>query len=244
VLKCIVGLWGHLLFFGLLFFGIVPGAILHLILKPLVGRYYVFQKGSAFCYRVFFILAPRMVLKLHFDKNDVPKGAVFVSTHQSILDFPALITFIPNFLIFANVDLSKFPLIAKISHVAGVRYIKGRSLDEVAQIHKEMQEHLEKGGNVIYFAEGTRHTECKLLPFKRGAFRLAKKTGKMVVPIVIEGAYNFLPRKAFCIKTLKKGFIHVNMLKPLNPKDFKNEKELKEFAYEVMQKEKERLCDM
>lgn len=244
LLKCILGSIGHFIFFGLITVMIIPGYIVYLISKLFVKEpQYIFQAGASLSYKLFFILAPNIVLKPDL-LDEIPDGAIFISTHQSILDFPALATFIKKYLIFANVNLAKYPMIAKISHLAGVRYIKGRQLPELSEIFKEIETHLDEGKNVIYFAEGTRHEGDTLLPFKRGAFKLAMKKNKPIVPIVIEGAYRLLPRKSFCFKTDKKVNIHMKMLKPLYPKDFSSDIEMKDYAQKIMQEEKTRLCDI
>ncbi|SFV61539.1 1-acyl-sn-glycerol-3-phosphate acyltransferase [hydrothermal vent metagenome] len=220
----------------------IPGLVVYAIFKPFVKEpRNIAQSGAALSYKLFYLLAPNIVLKPDL-LDDVPTSAIYISTHQSILDFPALTTFIKRYLIFANVNLSKFPIVAKISHMAGVRYIKGRPLNEIADIYKELEIHLDNGNNVIYFPEGTRHEGDKLLPFKRGAFRLAKKKNKPIVPIVIEGASKLLPRKSFCFRTSKSTNVYMKMLPPLYPKDFKNEVEMMQHAQKIMQEEKDRLC--
>ena len=242
LLKCILGSIGHFVFFGLLTVLIIPGYLVYLISFLFVKEpQYIFQEGSVICFRLFYFLAPGIVLKPDL-LPDIPKNAIYVSTHQSILDFPALATFIRKYIIFANVNLAKFPLIAKITNLAGVRYIKGRSLAEVTDIFKELEEHLDQGKSVIYFPEGTRHEGEALLPFKRGAFRLAMKKNKPIIPIVIEGAYRLLPRKSFCFKTSERVNVHMKMLQPLYPKDFSSDIEMMKYTQDIMQKEKDRLC--
>ena len=244
VLKCILGSIGHFIFFGLLVSFMIPGFLLYFIFKPFIkDSQHFFQRGAAMSYRLFFILVPRMVLKVDILK-DMSKGAIYISTHQSILDFPAFATYIQHYLIFANVNLGKYKIVEKITHAVGIRYIKGRPIEEVSEIYKEMEEHLKDGKNVIYFPEGTRHTGNKLITFKRGAFRLAMKNNRPIVPIVIEGVYNYLPRKAWCYRTSKKQNVYMKMLPPLYPKDFKNEIQMREHAQKIMQEEKTRLCEL
>jgi len=239
-----LGSIGHFVFFGLMSVLIVPGYFVYLVSKLFVKEpKYIFQAGSALSYKLFYLLVPRIVLKPDLLK-DIPKSAIYISTHQSILDFPALATFIKRYIIFANVNLGKFPTIAKITNLAGVRYIKGRSLDQLGDMYKEIEAHLDEGNNVIYFPEGTRHMGDKLLPFKRGAFRLAFKKNRPIVPVVIEGAYKFLPKKSWCFKTVKKENIYMKVLPSLYPKDFSTDIEMMKYAQEIMQKEKTRLCDL
>jgi len=245
VYGCILGSIGHFIYFGILGTLIVPGYIGYLIAKifsPKEAKYF-FQLGSSYCYKLFFFLTPKIVLKKDLKEN-IPSNAIFISTHQSILDFPALSTFIRKYLIFANINLGSFPLIAYIADLAGVTYIRGKGIDQVSEIYDNMEKHLQEGNNIIFFPEGTRHEDCKLKPFKRGAFRLAFKTNRPVIPIVIEGAYKLLPRKAFCFRTTKRTTIHMKMLDPLYPKDFASDKEMMMYAQKIMQEEKERLCDI
>jgi len=222
----------------------IPGFVLFFILKPFIkDPQHFFQRGAALSYRFFYIFVPCMKLKVDVLK-DMPKGAIYISTHQSILDFPAFAQYVKHYLIFANVNLGKYPIVEKITHAVGVRYIKGRPIEEISDIYKEMEAHLDNGNNVIYFAEGTRHTGAKLLPFKRGAFRLAMKKNRPIVPIVIEGVQQYLPRKAWCFRTSKRQNIYMKVLSPLYPKDFKNEIEIREYAHKIMQEEKTRLCEL
>ena len=222
----------------------ISGFLLYFIFKPFIkDSQNFFQRGAALSYRLFYFLVPCIVLKADV-LEDMPKGAVYVSTHQSILDFPAFAMYVRNYLIFANVNLGKFPIVEKITHATGVRYIKGKSLSQIGDMQKELEQHLNDGKNVIYFPEGTRHSGDKLLPFKRGAFKLAMKKNRPIVPIVIEGAYKFLPRKSWCFKTSKREKMYLKMLPPIYPKDFKNEIDMMKYAQKIMQEKKDELCGL
>ena len=243
--KCIIGSLGHFIFFILLAVLAIPGYITYLIAHLFTKEpQYIFQLGSSYCYKLFFLLAPSMKLKLYL-RDDIPKSAIYISTHQSILDFPALSTFIRDYLFFANVNLGAIPIVAGVCDLAGVRYISGKSLDKVSEIYDDFQKHLRiDKKNVIFFPEGTRHEGKSLKSFKRGAFRLSKKSSAPIIPIVVEGANKLLPRKAFCFKTTKKTTIHVKMLEPLYPEDFTSDREMMHYAQKIMQEEKDRLCDI
>lgn len=56
------------------------------------------------------------------------------------------------------------------------------------------------GGQVLLFAEGTRTRDGKMLPFKRGAFALAAKSGVPIVPVTINGSFKILPKGSFDIR--------------------------------------------
>jgi len=244
VYGCILGSIGHLIYFGLLGILIGPWYVIYLIAGLFTKEpKYIFQLGASYCYELFFFLTPKIVLKRDL-KDKIPENVIFISTHQSILDFPALSTFIRKYLFFANVNLGKFPLIAYICDISGVSYISGKGIDNMSKIYDEFEQELLDGKNIIFFPEGTRHVDCRLKPFKRGAFRLSKKTNKPIVPIVVEGAYKLLPRKAFCFRTTKSTNIYVKMLDTIYPEDFESDKEMMLYAQKIMQQEKDRLCDI
>ncbi|MEA1893320.1 MAG: lysophospholipid acyltransferase family protein [Campylobacterota bacterium] len=242
--RCILGSVGHFIFFGLLIILSIPGYFAYLIASLFMKEpQYVFQLGSSYSYKLFFLLAPNIVLRTKL-RDDLPQNAIYISTHQSILDFPALSTFIRDYLFFANVNLGKIPIVASVCDLAGVRYINSKGIDEISRIYDEFELHIRDKKNVIFFPEGTRHEGKDLKPFKRGAFRLSKKTSTPIIPIVVEGANKLLPRKAFCFATSKSTTIHVNMLETLYPQDFSSDREMMRYAQKIMQQEKDRLCDI
>ncbi len=243
--KCILGSVGHFIFFILLAMLAIPGYLTYLIASIFMKEpQYVFQLGSSYSYKLFFLLAPAMKLKIYL-RDDIPKSAIYISTHQSILDFPAISTFVRDYLFFANINLGAVPVVAGVCDLAGVRYINGKSLDKVSEIYDDLEAHLrDKKKNIIFFPEGTRHEGKMLKPFKRGAFRLSKKTGTPIIPIVVEGANKLLPRKAFCFRTSKKTTIHVKVLEPLYPENFSSDREMMKHAQKIMQDEKDKLCNI
>ncbi len=244
MLRCFFGALGHFIFFGLLVGLIVPGYLFYFIFRPFINRpREFFQRGAAFVYRIFFAITPKIILEKDLLPT-IPQGVIFISTHQSILDFPAIATIVDNFLIFANVNLGKYKIVEKITDSVGVRYIKGKKIEELSTMYKEIEDQLNANGNVIYFPEGSRHRGNKLLPFKRGAFKMAKKKNKPIAPIIIEGAYKLLPKKTFCFASNKTVTIHLKMLSPLNPGDYTSEVEMMQHAQKIMQEEKDRLCEL
>lgn len=81
-------------------------------------------------------------------------------------------------------------------------------LDETARRIRD--EHL----TVFIAPEGTRAPTSELLPFKRGAFHLARQAGVPIVPMVIEGIRPLQPRGAFAIHP---GRVRVRYLPPIPP---------------------------
>ena len=112
---------------------------------------------------------------------------VFVSNHQSIYDFPVLITSIPFQLrILAKSSLRAFPVLGwhlrYTGHLLIDRARVGRStLASVASL-------MGRGHSLFLFPEGTRSIGGEVLRFKPGLFSLAIEANLPVVPVAVVGS--------------------------------------------------------
>jgi len=125
---------------------------------------------------------------------------IYVTNHASMFDIPAVMATLPQVRIMFKKELSYVPVwgwALRWGHHIMVDRAKGsdaiKSLERAAGTMK-------KGGSVILFAEGTRTRDGKLLPFKRGAFALAAKSGVPIVPIAINGSFKILPKHSLNIR--------------------------------------------
>ena len=89
----------------------------------------------------------------------------------------------------------------------------------------------------MIFPEGTRSPDGSLRPFKGGAFELALMTGKPMLPIVIEGSAQALPKKGFIFRG--KHLISVKVLDPIPYEQFSelDANGVKERVHELMKTE-------
>ena len=121
------------------------------------------------------------------------RSYVFVSNHQSIYDFPILITSIPFELrILAKASLGAFPVLGwhlrYTGHLLVDRARAGRAtLRSVAGL-------MRRGHSLIVFPEGTRSPDGQVLRFKRGLFLLAIEAGLPVVPVAVVGSRHVMPK--------------------------------------------------
>ena len=118
---------------------------------------------------------------------------VFVSNHQSIYDFPILITSLPFQLrIIAKASLGAFPVLGWhlrwTGHLLIDRARAGRgTLRRVAGL-------MRRGHSLIVFPEGTRSADGQVLGFRRGLFRLAIEARLPVVPVAVVGSRHVMPK--------------------------------------------------
>lgn len=115
---------------------------------------------------------------------------IVASNHQSWFDVWALAATLPQrFRFITKSELRGIPLFglawASAGHISIDRKDRGkaiRALDEAAQLMRS------DNSAVVIFPEGTRSPTGELLPFKKGAFMLALRTGIEIVPAAVLGS--------------------------------------------------------
>lgn len=125
---------------------------------------------------------------------------IFVTNHASMFDIPAIMSVLPRVRIMFKKELSYVPLwgwALRWGH--HIMVDRGKGTEAMKSLNRAA-EAIKTGGSVILFAEGTRTRDGKLLPFKRGAFSLAAKSGVPIVPIAINGSFKILPKSSLDIR--------------------------------------------
>ena len=238
LLKCILSVYAFILFWGTIGLFTLPSLLIYFLVYPF-KKYPqdTFQNLASVIYKIFFKLLPVVTLK--FDLLDsLPKGAIYVSTHQSSLDYPILGYFIKSYLTVTNLNFTVIPFASFVGELIGARSLKKNNLGEIVKMYSEFEELLNDNRNIIIFPEGTRSDGRKLAKFKKGAFRLAIKTGKPIIPIIIDGSAKILAKGNPCFKTTTKTVVNVKMLSPIYPDKFKDENELLNYTHLLMQYDK------
>jgi 1-acyl-sn-glycerol-3-phosphate acyltransferase len=118
---------------------------------------------------------------------------VYVCNHSSLFDIPILLASLQTDVrIMYKKELEKIPVfgfcLRKSPYISVVRSDPKNALSSLEVAINAMKENI----SVIIFAEGTRSIDGKLGEFKRGAFYLAVKSGKQIVPVTIIGSNSIL----------------------------------------------------
>jgi 1-acyl-sn-glycerol-3-phosphate acyltransferase len=112
---------------------------------------------------------------------------VVVANHQSLLDI-VLLSRLPREMKWViKEELVKVPWIGQMLRLTGDIAVRRGDPESGGEAVGRAKAYLERGMNVMIFPEGTRSRDARLLPFKKGAFRLAIETGAAVLPVVISG---------------------------------------------------------
>ncbi|MFO7962692.1 MAG: lysophospholipid acyltransferase family protein [Desulfobacterales bacterium] len=160
-------------------------------------------------------------------ENIVPgKPYIFMANHQSNFDILALFAGLPvQFRWLAKAELFKIPIFAQGMRGCGYISIDRSNRESAFRSIREASEKIRNGASVMIFPEGTRSMDGNLLPFKKGGFVLAMGSGVPVIPMIITGSQNIMPKKQLSIRS---GCIALDILEPIETSspEFKNKDEL------------------
>lgn len=120
---------------------------------------------------------------------------VLASNHSSQFDIPILFKSIrPELRIIYKKELERIPLfgyqLKKSTFISIDRSDPRKSIQSMKDAVQFIKQHV----NVLIFPEGTRSKDGRVQPFKRGAFMLASKSGKPIIPITVIGSSEIMPK--------------------------------------------------
>jgi 1-acyl-sn-glycerol-3-phosphate acyltransferase len=142
------------------------------------------------------IFPPWSVTVVGRHKIDPRRTYVIVSNHQSLVDILVAFTLFTHFKWVSKSEIFLVPLIGWNMFLNQyVRLDRGRSTS-IKKMYSACERHLRLGSSVFMFPEGTRSTTGKMRPFKEGAFLLAKRLNLPILPIVINGSKNAVPKNS------------------------------------------------
>jgi 1-acyl-sn-glycerol-3-phosphate acyltransferase len=139
-----------------------------------------------------------MRIRRRWARNLLPTVGIRVETHGDIPDYPCLIvgnhrSYLDPIVLLRDVDaypvakaeLADWPIIGKGARMAGILYLQRESAASRGEILRLMGRRIEAGFQVIIFPEGTTSGLPGTLPFRKGGFQLAARSGIPVVPVAL-----------------------------------------------------------
>jgi 1-acyl-sn-glycerol-3-phosphate acyltransferase len=161
---------------------------------------------------------------------------IFLSNHVSNLDPIVLLPNIPGMTsAFLKHELMRIPLFGTALRMGKfVPVSRGNSREEAEQSVGVAADALRSGLHITIFPEGTRSPDGRLIPFKKGAFFLAEATGAPIIPVVIGGTREMMPKGTLRIKP---GVAHVKFLAPIQSSDGISREDLMERVRSAMESE-------
>jgi 1-acyl-sn-glycerol-3-phosphate acyltransferase len=137
---------------------------------------------------------------------------VFIANHLSWFDVLALAKVLPHYKFVGKSELGRIPLFGRAARAVGMIEIERENRKAAFESYGKAAEQIRAGSSVVVYPEGTRGTAYPLRPFKKGPFVLAIAAGVPVVPTLIYGALEVLPRGGTRVRP---GTIHIHLLEPV-----------------------------
>ena len=132
------------------------------------------------------------------------KGFLILFNHSSLMDIPVLYAYFPrSFRFGAKIELFKIPFFGKAMELCGVLPIDRANRGKVMKVYDNAIARVNNGEAFALAPEGTRQKEASLGRFKRGPFEFAVNAQMDIVPVVLAGAYDVLPKKALIMNAGK-----------------------------------------
>ena len=149
-------------------------------------------------------------------RERIPAGpSVLVANHLSLLDILVLFRLSTPFTWVSKAENFRVPLIGWNMRLNRYIPLTRGDRESVLRMLAQCEQALRDGTPVMMFPEGTRSRDGLLRPFKPGAFELALRVGVPVVPVVVCGTGDALPRRGFVLRGRHE--ISVTVLHPVEP---------------------------
>jgi 1-acyl-sn-glycerol-3-phosphate acyltransferase len=152
-------------------------------------------------------------VRVHGMEN-VKKGEphIFASNHVSWFDVPALAKVLPRYKFVAKAELFKVPIFGSGMRAAGMVEIQRDNRKAAFGAYDVAAEKIRDGNSVVVFPEGTRGHAYPLRPFKKGPFVLAIAAGVPIVPVIVHGTIEIMPKGSLWAQP---GTIDIHLLQPV-----------------------------
>jgi len=132
---------------------------------------------------------------------DHHKAYVVVSNHQSLADIVIMYKTKMQFKWVAKDSLFKIPVLGWNMLLARHIQLRRGDFSSIKRVYREAGEWLRSGVSVVFFPEGTRNDNHEMGTFQSGAFKLAIKEKVPILPIMIEGTKNAIPKGSWRFTT-------------------------------------------
>ncbi len=152
------------------------------------------------------------------EKIDQDQAYVIVPTHQSMLDIVFFNMLRHRLRWVSKIEVFRMPLVGwEMRMTKYIELVRGNK-SSVIKMMEKCVESLQDGISVVIFPEGTRSLTGAIGKFKTGAFQLAIKTDKPLLPVLIDGTGEILPKKGLIFGSRR--IVRLRVLDPVFPGQF------------------------
>lgn len=167
-----------------------------------------------------------------YEDIDDRKPYVMVCNHLSQADIPLISNLPWEMKWVAKKELFDTPVMGWMMKLAGDILVDRKAPDRREQTFQQARYYLGHHCSVMFFPEGTRSRNGKLNRFKAGAFDLAIREEVPILPMVIDGTQNTLPKRSWKFGIAK--HIKLKVLDPISTEEL-NSTDIRKLTTQVRQ---------
>ncbi|HYX42873.1 MAG TPA: lysophospholipid acyltransferase family protein, partial [Pyrinomonadaceae bacterium] len=165
------------------------------------------------------------------ERLDPQQTYIFVANHRSYLDTATLFCYVGRRIgLLAKKELLKVPILGYGMGYVNVLAIDRSNRERAFATVRAAVERIRSGVSFGVFVEGTRARPGQLLPFKRGAFYMARDAGVAVVPVAIKHTDELMGKGTGVAQS---GTIEMVLLEPIPTAGLKTDEEIRRLAEET-----------
>lgn len=139
---------------------------------------------------------------------------VIVANHQSLLDILVVLSGLPlHFKFMAKKELFSIPVMGWHMSLAGYIPIDRGKKESARDAVQSAKAWIHRKVSVLFFPEGTRSPDGQIQAFKAGAFKVAAQEKVSILPVIVEGTGDALPKHSWVFR--KKSRFRLYIGKPL-----------------------------
>jgi 1-acyl-sn-glycerol-3-phosphate acyltransferase len=164
-------------------------------------------------------------IELRGMENLVPgRNYIFMSNHASNLDPPILIPVIPGRCsVLVKKELFRLPILGTGMKMVNLVPVDRSNRESAIESVNAATQVLRQGLHMVIYPEGTRSSDGRLLPFKKGPFHLALDSGVPIVPVTLLGTFESWPKTRFALHS---GVATVVFHPPVDPATYSDREAL------------------
>ena len=167
------------------------------------------------------------------EQLDPAQTYVFVSNHHSYLDTATMFIYTGRRIgLLAKKELLKVPVLGVGMGFVNVMAIDRSNLESAISTTEAAAKRIRSGVSFAVFVEGTRAKPGELLPFKKGAFYMAREAGVPVVPVAIKNSDVLMGKGT---GRAQSGTLEMIVMKPVSTDGLQTDQDINELIAEVRQ---------
>ena len=217
----------------------VAGALLAICGPPillfswLVNKHDLVYPWALFGARKWLLLTGVRVRVKGLELLDPKQTYVFVSNHRSYLDTAAMFIYTGRRIgLLAKKELLKVPVLGVGMGFVNVMAIDRTNRESAIRTTEAAAQRIKSGVSFAVFVEGTRAKPGELLPFKKGAFYMARQAVVPVVPVAIKNSDVLMGKGT---GEARSGEIEMVFMRPMDTEDRTSDEAIDQLIAEARQ---------